>query len=179
MERGAGAANLHMRFTLASVRPGHVFLSKELKGLDMNDSVMAEFPYQIYYKKAEGGEEHLLNNNDPLNIKVTYKDTTTPVSYRNNIKIGGVEYKSVFLLKPGEIADSAVPDDAISYRSVECGVSTAIYSEVAVKEDTVSDETPKGTNGQDVADRKDYTLDYKETSARPRVTYEKDRKSVV
>ena len=48
MERGAGASNLHMRFNLASVKDGHVELSKELNGVDETESMMADFAYQIW-----------------------------------------------------------------------------------------------------------------------------------
>ncbi|MBR3403636.1 MAG: Ig-like domain-containing protein [Parasporobacterium sp.] len=57
MERGAGASNLHMRFNLASVKPGAVELSKTISmqdqsETDLTDSIFAEFPYQIYYRVA-------------------------------------------------------------------------------------------------------------------------------
>lgn len=60
MERGAGASNLHMRFNLASVKPGTVLLSKELSGVDAVESVLAEYPYQIFYRLPgdEGGKSH-------------------------------------------------------------------------------------------------------------------------
>ena len=56
MERGAGASNMYMRFNLASVRPGTVQLTKELGGVDETESVLAEFPYQIFYKTESGAE---------------------------------------------------------------------------------------------------------------------------
>jgi len=165
MERGGGASNLHMRFNLASVRPGHVLLTKELAGIDEDETVMAEFPYQIWYK-LENEEEHRLSNHDPLNIKVYYKDTVTPVTYKQSLSVGGNSYADVFILKPGEIADIAIPDDAISYRIVECGVNTDVYGSVTVNED--ADLTQTDTS---VSNRKDYALNYKTTRDRPRVTY--------
>ncbi len=54
LERGAGASNLHMRFNLASVKPGTVELSKTLSQQDsedeLNDSVYAAYLYQVYYR---------------------------------------------------------------------------------------------------------------------------------
>ena len=169
MERGAGASNLHMRFNLASVKPGHVHLKKELAGVDNEESVLAEFPYQIYYKTSAEGEEHLLTHdpNDNLNIRVCYLDTETPVSYKDSITIGGITYPNVFMLKPGEVADVAIPDNAISYRIVECGVNTDIYESAGVKE---TDCSPAVKDGY-APNRKDYGIEYEETKNRPRVTY--------
>ncbi len=169
MERGAGASNLHMRFNLASVRPGHVNLSKELAGIDSTESVMAEFPYQIYYKTSADGEEKLLTQDagDNLNIKVFYLDTETPVTYRDSITVGGITYPSVFMLKPGETADIEIPDDAISYRIVECGINTDIYTTASVKETGC---IPIHKDGY-MENRYDYSIDLAETKDRPRVTY--------
>ncbi|MBQ4177184.1 MAG: hypothetical protein II640_06940, partial [Lachnospiraceae bacterium] len=169
MERGAGASNLHMRFNLASVRPGHVLLGKELAGVDRTESVLAAFPYQIYYRTSEEGEEYLLTQDphDNLNIKVFYEDTETPVSYKESLTIDGITYNSVFLLEPGQTADIAVPDNAISYRIVECGVNTDIYESAGVKEADCHEVSGTGY----APNRADYGIEYARTKDRPRVTY--------
>ena len=109
----------------------------------------------------------MLADDDPLNIKVCYKDTTKRVSYKTSIEIGGVTYPSVFLLKPGEVADISVPDNAIEYWIVECGVDETIYQNVTVKEDTVT----RTQSGAESNTRYDHTIPNKSTSERPRVTY--------
>ena len=171
MERGAGASNLHMRFNLASVKPGTVLLSKELSGVDAVESVLAEYPYQIYYR-LQGDEEdsagHLLSHEAGESIRVVYKDSIKPVTYQDSFTIPGTEltYENVFLLKPGEVAEIDVPDKTIDYRIVECGVNTDVYSGVRVKE-LAEDVTPASRGGS----RADYGIDWAETKDRPRVTY--------
>ena len=168
MERGAGASNLHMRFNLASVKPGTVLLSKELGNVDEPDAIHAEYPYQIWYRKAEDETDYLLTEDD-LSIKVYYKDTITPVTYRPTQTIGGVTYNSVFILKPTEVAEISLPDDAISYRIVECGINTDVYSGVSVNGESVTG-TPAGTSGN----REDYGIDYAAAKDRSRVVYRND-----
>ena len=165
MERGAGASNLYMRFNLASVKPGTVLLSKELGNVDDPDAIHAEYPYQIWYKKAEDETEYLLTEDD-LNIKVYYKDTITPVKYEPTLTIDGVNYNSVFILKPTEIAEISLPDDAISYKIVECGINTDVYSSVYVNGEEVT-----GTEIAGHPSREDYGIDYAAAKERSRVTY--------
>ena len=63
MERGGGASNLHMRFNLASVKPGTVELSKTLSQQnsedDLTGSVYAEYLYQVYYRCGSVGHVDL------------------------------------------------------------------------------------------------------------------------
>lgn len=168
MERGAGAANLHMRFNLAAIKKGTVQLTKELDGVD-EDDVLAEFPYQIWYKKKNGTEHRLTNalahslQNDDY---VLYKDTVNPVKYQKSIKISGNEYKDVFFLKPGETADISFPEGTTSYRIVECGVNTDVYSDV-----TVNNQLLSGTAVDGSSKRKDYGIEYDTTDNRSRVNY--------
>ncbi|MBQ9156228.1 MAG: LPXTG cell wall anchor domain-containing protein [Eubacterium sp.] len=177
MERGAGAANLHMRFNLAAVKKGSVQLHKELSGVDDSESVLAEFPYQIWYKKIdengdELAEEYLLTNalpdsTDQKDNYVFYKDTVNPVKYAEEITIDGVTYQHVFFLKPDETADISFPPDMSSYRIVECGVNTDVYSGVTVDGETVNEITQTGY----AANRKDYGISYDTTDKRPKVNY--------
>ncbi len=127
MERGAGASNLHMRFNLASVKPGTVELSKTLSGVEDVESVMTAFPYQIWYKDADG-VEHLYTNAG----NVCYKDSIRRVPYKASLAVGGQTYASVFMLRPGETAVIDLPEDAVQYRIVECGVNTQVFSRVKV-----------------------------------------------
>ena len=179
MERGAGASNLHMRFNLASVKPGTVEMGKEV--LDKNKNVikdpMAKFAYQIYYKKRvtdpQTGEhrevEEQLTQTDQ-DINVTYKDTITPVPCQN-VTIGGIPYENAYILKPGEIAVIDFPDDTISYRIVECGVNTDVYEGVAVKEKMSTGDIDV-TEDPKTSDRSNFGIDYASTKDRPLVTWQ-------
>ncbi len=174
MERGAGASNLQMRFNLAAVKKGNVQLSKELSGVDESEGVLAEFPYQIWYKtsEAEGAEEYRLPNLPPGSEEkpkdyVLYKDTINPVKYEDAVTIGGTEYKDVFFLKPGETADISFPESMTSYRIVECGVNTDVFGDVTVNGTTVDGTAEAGYQ----ENRKDYAIDYATTDGRAKVNY--------
>lgn len=184
MERGAGASNLHMRFNLASVKDGHVELSKEIDGVDETESMMAEFPYQIWYMlpdddmDADNPVERLLIPNNSDGISVTYKDSDMEVPYKESFEISGEDdqgvpysmtYEHVFLLKPGDVVDIDLPDDTITYRIVECGINTDVYSSVAVNDgdEPVSEITGTGYP----ANRKDYGIAQAEAKYRARVSY--------
>ena len=184
MERGAGASNLHMRFNLAAVKKGTVQLSKTLSGVD-ESNVLAEFPYQILYKK-DGETEYRLTNALPAPTQnvdyVFYKDTLNPVKYQQTLEIDGIEYQDVFFLKPGETADINFPEGMTSYRIVECAVNTEVYSGVRVNGTEISGTEPVGNGvsganepeleGAAASARKDYGIDYATTDARPKVAYE-------
>ena len=177
MERGGSASNLQMRFNLAAIQKGHVLLNKELGGVDASEDVMAEFAYQIWYKTSEeeGAQEYLLTNarsNDPTHNEdlkdfVFYKDTVNPVTSKPSVTIGGVTYENVFILKPGETADISFPENMTTYRIVECGVNTDVYSNV-----TVNGTEIEGTSGAGYAEnREDYGIGYSSTDNRAKVNY--------
>jgi len=184
MERGAGASNLHMRFNLASVKDGHVELSKEIDGVDETESMMADFPYQIWYMlpdddmDADNPIERLLIPNNSDGISVTYKDSDMEVPYEESFEISGEDdqgvpysmtYEHVFLLKPGDVVDIDLPDDTITYRIVECGINTDVYSSVAVND---GDEPVSEITGASYpANRKDYGIAQAEAKYRARVSY--------
>ncbi|MBR2523529.1 MAG: hypothetical protein IKE53_03725 [Clostridiales bacterium] len=168
MERGGGASNLHMKFNQSSVTPGTVVLGKELDGADLPDTVMAQFPYQIYYLK-EGeteAEAHLLNNNDPLNISVKYRGTNRAVTFDPEFVLDGVTYQDVFFLKPGEECEISFPSDAISYKVVECGVNDLIYSKVYVNGVEIAPDQTGTSTG-----RSNYGIDYETAEDRSNVKY--------
>ena len=167
MERGGGASNLHMRFNLASVTPGTVELSKELKGIDQDVSVLAEYPYQIWYKLPDDSSEHLLEPNSLEGVTVRYKDTVNDVPYRDQITIPGTEltYLHVFMLKPGETAVIRLPDNAITYRITECGINTDVYQSVQVNGSEAAESATA------VANWKDYRIEYANSKNRPTVKY--------
>lgn len=176
MERGASASNLHMRFNLAAIQKGHVLLNKELSGVDSTEDILAEFPYQIWYKTSEeeGAPEYRLTNalpNNPTQNEdyVFYKDTINAVTYKPSATIGGVEYKDVFFLKPGETADISFPENMTSYRIVECGINTQVYSGV-----TVNGEPVTGTQVPNAEHREDFGIDYMATDDRAKVNYVND-----
>ena len=173
MERGAGASNLHMRFNLASVREGVVELSKEVTGVDSTASVQAEFPYQIWYKMPVSGSdettENLLRQTANGPIQVNYKDDIAAVPYAETYTVPGtsIQYESVFFLKPGEVIEIKVPDDAIAYKIVECGVDTVVYRKVTADDETLLEITEPDT----VNRYHDCEIEYKTTRERSRVTY--------
>ena len=172
LERGAGASNLHMRFNLASIKPGTVELSKALGGVDHSETILAEFPYQILYKKQGDEQEYRLTNSLPHDAGyntdyVTYKGTKTPVPFFKEITAGGISYSDVFMLNPDETAVISFPEEVASYRIVECGVNTDVYSEVAVNGQELS-----GVSGTGYPEnRKDYSTSEASTAERARVVY--------
>ena len=174
MERGAGAANLHMRFNLASIKPGTVLLSKELSGVDNAESILAEFPYQIKYMKD--GREHYLTNasassSDPED-HVFYKDTVTPVKYLDSLDINGTTYENVFMLKPGETAEIDFTglgiDDpkSVQYSIVECCVDSQIYDKVYVNGTEIPGDPVHGQGF-----RKDYETGFAQADKRAKAAY--------
>lgn len=176
MERGGGASNLHMRFNLASVKEGYVELSKELRGIENVDSTRVEFPYQIYYKLSEEDnpgetdEEKILTPDDALGITVKYKGTDNNVTFKgpeDHFTIDGIPYENVFLLKPGQTAEIKLPANTISYRIVECGVNTDVFSVDVNEEDANETLTPINERGN----RKDFSTDFKNAKTRSRVMY--------
>ena len=171
MERGAGASNLHMRFNLASVRPGTVLLTKEITGVEDTTSFMAEYPYQIRYKIEGDDTPELLTPDNTTGIKVVYKDTDdveVPYSSRFTAADGSV-HEHVFLLRPGEIAEIRMPSNAIEYSVTECCVDTDIYDPVQANGEDLTGETMPGKD--DDYPRKNFSTSFMATKERTRVTY--------
>ncbi|MBR3552079.1 MAG: fibro-slime domain-containing protein [Clostridia bacterium] len=173
MERGASASNLHMRFNLSSARKGTVLLTKQLDGVDTEESILVQFPYQIYYKLSDDPDapEYLLTNalpNNPLQQEnyVVYNGTETPVTYKPSVTIDGTVYNHVFLLKPNDVCEVSFPEGVTTYRIVEVGVNTDIYDGVSVNGDALTG-TPVGLTGN----REDYGIDHATTDDRSRVNY--------
>ena len=137
MERGGGGSNLHMRFNQSSVTPGTVILSKEVTGTDKFESVVAQYPYQIWYSAVNqitGLEEwHRLTNDTSVgDIYVLYQGTSTPVEFASTYTISQETYQDVFFLKSGESCEIRFPDRMINYKIIECGVNTNLYQDVSV-----------------------------------------------
>ena len=184
MERGAGASNLHMKFNLASVKPGTVLLSKEIEGVDSMESYMSEYPFQIYYKHNEDDDETPLVPGAGTTIKVVYKDTNRPVTfYPSYTSLDGKIYYNVFILKPGETAEIDFPDDAVWYDICECAVDITeedsstnppttvhqgVYKEVKANGQTLNGQS----NGQANSYRKDFRIGYAKVESRGRVTFQ-------
>jgi fibro-slime domain-containing protein len=173
MERGAGASNLHMRFNLASVKPGTVELSKEIAGVDSPESFMAEYPFQIFYKKNEENavEEQLIPGVGTISVK--YKDTNRDVSYHSIFTCvdGNTHYNHVFMLQPGETAVISFPDDTFEYRIQECYLDTTIYEEVTVNGDELQGTDVYDANGAPVTGRQDYSSEYNSVLEQSRITF--------
>jgi len=150
MERGANASNLHMRFNIASVTPGHVIVSKSVsgEGTDALDSDFLEYPFQIYYTLPEGpngepGEEHLLGNNDEY-VAVTYQNSNQPVNFVRKYRPPGFSedqaYDNIYFINPSKNAEIAFPDNTITYRIVECAVNSTVYGNVTINGENVPDD---------------------------------------
>ena len=134
MERGAGASNLHMRFNLASVVPGHVVVKKSVtgEGADQIDKSMVEYPFQIFYTEegedgGEGEEKQLMNDSEHISVK--YQNSTQPVRFVREYYPPGKDtcYKNIYYLNPTKDAEIYFPDNAIKYRIVECAVDPVVY----------------------------------------------------
>ncbi|MBE6027008.1 MAG: LPXTG cell wall anchor domain-containing protein [Clostridiales bacterium] len=174
MERGGGASNLHMRFNLSAVKPGNVVLSKKLSGTDSESNSLMEFPYQIWYATKEDPEDadwKLVGENGGDRKYVTYKDTSTPVTYKDSLVIGDRSYDHVFLLKPGESANIDLPEitdknSSTVYKIVECGVNTDAFDHVYVNDSEISG-TPAGH-----AKIKDFGTTSDNAANRPKVDYD-------
>jgi len=150
MERGAGASNLKIKFNIASVTPGHVVISKNLQGEGVEDlnTDFLEYPFQIYYTIPEGengvpGEEILLGNDDE-HIRVIYQNSNQAVTYVQKYRPPGFTeeqaYNNIYFINPKRNAEILFPDDAITYRIVECAVDSTVYENVLINGDTVPDE---------------------------------------
>ena len=189
MEHGAGSSNLHMRFNLASIKPGTAQLTKKLSGVDTTETVLAEFPYQIIYRTKTGDADpvaHYLTNSvadDPDRIfnYVFYKDSTVPCTYKTTISIAGKTYNDVFILKPDETVDINFPTETfpegtelLDYRIIECGVNTDVYEAVRVNDEVITGTPVYDDNNTSVEDRKDYGIEYATTNDRARVVYENE-----
>ncbi len=170
MERGAGASNLYMRFNLSAVKPGTFILSKKLSGTELANNDLIEFPYQIYYR-LDGEDEntmHLLDNT----YSVVYKDTAASVKYAQSFTPaqGTVSYDNVFFLKPGQSAEVTLPEDAVDYYVVECGVNPDIYDHVyANGTELTGTDTANLISG---TARKEYKIDPAPLEERPEVNYD-------
>ena len=184
LERGAGASNLHMRFNLASVKKGTVQLSKKLEVEDGSapESELVAYPYQIWYRDAQGTTPKQLTNKP--DTYVVYKDSVNPVAYKETLTVtkdvdGGarqVTYDDVFLLKPGETAEISFPTygeqhlPVQDYWIVECGIDQDVYSTVKANDVEIDGEPT------DPPCFFDYPIDPASTDNRPRVTYENTAK---
>ena len=174
MERGAGASNLHMRFNLAAIKPGTFLLSKSLSGTESASNNLIAFPYQVYYESKEDSGWHLLGSKDGQAEKVVYKGTAESVTYLPEFTpAGGKEenkYLHVFMLKPGQTAEVALPDDALRYRVVECGINPDVYDTVTVNGDEPIVEPTQHMVGETA--RCDYATPDASLTGRPEVKFD-------
>ena len=181
MERGEGASNLHMKFNQSSVTPGKVVLGKKVSGIDDVDSVLADFPYQIFYTKhneeLDVYETLPLTNDSSVTdgVRVYYRGTNDPVRFSRSVNIDGVDYANVFYLKPGEECEISFPDDTIDYCVVECGVNPNIYSHVYVNGAEITETNPDGTPNPNFIvqsnGRRDYGTGFEKAKERTNVQY--------
>ena len=167
MERGGGASNLHMRFNLSYVTPGHVLLKKEVANAGDLDLSLVQYPYQIYYKEKDDPNEYLLANTD-RNVNVTYQNSTQKVEFRSSYTPPGCSQaiNNVYFLNPEQVAEIHFPSDTMEYRIVECGISAGedgVYKTVSLKGET---EPLSGTElaGETVVKRYSYDSGWRAVS---------------
>lgn len=177
MERGANASNLHMRFNIASVTPGHVVVSKSVsgEGTEALDSDFLEYPFQIYYTLPEGpngepGEEHLLGNNDEY-VAVTYQNSNQPVNFVRKYRPPGFTeeqaYDNIYFINPSRNAEIAFPDNTISYRIVECAVDPSVYGNV-----TINGEEVPSNRIEIKGDLRSYSSESGSALVRPNISFD-------
>lgn len=177
MERGANASNLHMRFNIASVTPGHVIVSKSVsgEGTEYLDSDFLEYPFQIYYTLPDGeggtpGEEHLLSNHDEY-AAVTYQNSNQPVNFVKMYRPPGVSeedaYQNVYFINPSKNAEIAFPDETITYRIVECAVDSTVYGNV-----TINGENVPSDRIEIKGNLRDYYSEVSSAEHRPNISFD-------
>ncbi len=171
MERGAGASNLHMRFNLASVKPGTVMLSKTMSGTDEKYYSLTEFPYQIWYRTAEDGPFRLLGSAEGDRRRVRYVGKGIDVHYAQSFTPagGGAAYDDVFFLKPGEAVEIEMPENAVSYYITECGLDPRVYAKVSANGEELAGKVAAGNPG-----REDYSVAEAAVSERQAVAYDNE-----
>ena len=170
VERAGGASNLHLELNQSSVTPGKVVLGKKVSGIDDVDSVMAEFPFQIFYTKKDDQAQIIecpITGNTS-GMSVVYRGTNDPVPFESTCTIDGVDYSNVFFLKPGEECEITFPDNMVDYRIVECAVNTDIYQSVSVNNgsETITTTTDSTNN------RNNYSIPYAKAKDRTNVMYD-------
>ena len=168
MERGAGASNLHMRFNLASVKPGQILLNKKISGTDKEDYNLAEYGYQIWYRTRFDTEFQRLTETTKDQFNVTYQNRNVPARYEERFTPAGgnTVYEDVFFLNPGETVAITVPDETIEYYIVEVGVNNQVYDKVKV-----NDEELEGTPTLDET-RMDFQTSAASVAQRQRVVFD-------
>ena len=168
LERGGGASNLHMKFNQSSVTPGKVVLGKKVSGIDDVDSVMAEFPYQIFYTKKDDPAQIIecpITGNTS-GMSVVYRGTNDPVPFESTCTIDGVDYSNVFFLKPGEECEITFPDNMVEYKIVECAVNSDLYEHVYVNSNEMQPTSVDSNN------RENYAIQYAKAKDRTNVQYD-------
>ena len=134
---------------------------------------MAEYPFQIFFKKNEENavEEQLVPGIGDISVK--YKDTTRDVTYHPSFTCvdGNTHYLHVFMLQPGETAVISFPDDTFEYRIQECYLDTSIYEAVTVNGSEIHGTDVYDANEVLVADRQDFSSEYDAVLDQPRITF--------
>ena len=169
MERGKGASNLHMKFNLSSVTPGHVLFAKGLAGKDEDlndmDYNLIQYPFQIFYKVTEDGPETVLTKDDANGIGAKYQNSTQTVRYEPTYTSPeGYSFNNVFFINPNKNVEISFPDEAMYYRIVECAVNTNIYGSA-----TINDREAEAYEVQGAL--KNLSTGYEQVALRPSVDF--------
>lgn len=177
MERGANASNLHMRFNIAAVTPGNVVVNKSVsgEGADALDMDFLEYPFQIFYTVPDGdhGEPSdwipLANDNDL--VRVTYQNNGQPVTFVRSYRPPGLPenqaYENVYFINPTKNAEISFPDDAMTYKIVECAVNPSIYGDVTINGEEVPEDRIEIRG-----DLKSYSSESGSALARPSISFD-------
>lgn len=177
MERGANASNLHMRFNIAAVTPGNVVVNKSVsgEGADALDMDFLEYPFQIYYTVPEGpnlepSDWILLENDDDL-VRVTYQNNGQPVNFVRRYRPPGLSedqaYDNIYFINPTKNAEISFPDDAMTYKIVECAVNPSVYGDV-----TINGEEVPAERVEIRGDLRSYSSESGSALARPSISFD-------
>ena len=177
MERGANASNLHMRFNIAAVTPGNVVVNKSVsgEGADALDMDFLEYPFQIYYTVPDGPNHEpsdwiLLENDDDL-VRVTYQNNGQPVNFVRRYRPPGLSedqaYENIYFINPTKNAEISFPDDAMTYKIVECAVNPSVYGDV-----TINGEEVPAERVEIRGDLRSYSSESGSALARPSISFD-------
>ena len=166
MERGGEASNLHVSMNLPTVQKKTVEVEKQLSTNRWKYKDV-EFAFQVLAKKtgedlSEGEVVETVNGVDYVILNQPFDKKTQQVIPVTNIKEGEKEYKNVFYLKPGEVAQFRGLDENREYFVREIGLKPDEYDHVTIRGTSVDEGEIK--NG--IAESDIYTV-----SEWPRVVY--------
>lgn len=134
LERGAGAANCHIKFNMPPIPDETIIVGKQIT--DANASVYSDVEFSFMLEtKAEGQTEY-----NPVTNK-TVKVYDTSGNFVRDCVVGG---DGIFKLKHGERAYFTDYPVTTEYRVTEIGVNSEEYDQVTITGVTVTQVGPEG-----------------------------------